>query len=91
LLTEYGLKTFINTDSYTLDKEAVAKTQTMTTNITNLSSWGRYYLLSSHTVLTSPSLEISFINIHNSSVTLFHTTTVPPATCLQQTSKIVHV
>ena len=76
------MKTFINTDSCTLDKEAVAE-------ITNLSSGGRYYLLSSHTVLTSPSLEISFINIHISLVTLFHTAIVPPAACLQQTNKTV--
>ena len=54
-----------------------------------ISSWGRYYLLSLHTVLTSPSLEISFMNIQISSVTLFHTATVPPIACLQQTNKMV--
>ena len=39
-------------------------------------SWG-------HTVLASPSLEISFRNIHSCLVTLFHTAIVPPTACLR--------
>ena len=48
-----------------------------------------YFTFSSHTVLTSPLLEISFKNIHVSSVTLLYTATVAPNTCLQQ--KRIHL
>ena len=41
-----------------------------------------YFTISSHTVLTSPPLEISFKNIHGPPVTLLYTATVAPNTCL---------